>query len=109
MATAKKELDAIKAGFASGQQQWEAATLTTATFIVAFSTPLVITATFADDDFPLLFTDADAGGGIHVINPALRKSLYQWHIHSTGVLQNWTIAATLLSWNAPLTFTCGAE
>lgn len=115
IAVAKKELQAIKTGFAGGEDRFFPSVATAQTFVIAVTDrPIVISATFAETDFPQLFASVSLtiGGPPIVLQYKAfdRKTLYAWRMTEYwGSAATYTIQCALLSQRAPLTFTCVAE
>lgn len=116
IANAKRELQAIKAGFGGDKDRFFPAVATSATFLRdSTDKPIVIEATFDSDDFPQLY--AAVSLTISIPAPIIlqykafeRKTLYSWRmVEYWGATAHYTINATLLSQRPPTTFTCTVE
>lgn len=115
VAYAQKELVAIKAGLSGNQQRFLPTVATSQTFLITVNDkPVVISATFALDDFPQLYAAVQyTTGGLPVIlqyKAFRRQSLYSWRMtEAWGLSVDYTINCTLISQRAPTTFTIAAE
>ena len=115
VAYAQKELKAIKAGFAGGEDRFFPAVATNQTFLITVNDkPVVISATFDLDDFPQLYAAVQyTNGGPPVIlqyKAFKRQGIYSWRMtEAWGGSVDYTINCTLLSQRSPSSFTCVAE
>lgn len=107
LARAKKELAALKAGFAGDEKRFTQATTTVQQFTLTVTKPLTITVDFDQPDFPQLFvstynntTATDYGSNLFD-----RKDLYEWRMGLGIAANNYTFTCLLLSENAPTLFT----
>lgn len=116
IAYARKELQAIKTGFAGDEQRFFPSVTTSQTFVITVTDkPIVIAATFAKNDFPQLF--ASVSLVIGAAPPVVlqykafdRETLYSWRMAEYwGSAATYTIQCMLLSQRAPATFTCVGE
>lgn len=115
IANAKRELLALKAGFAGDEQRFFTATATEETFNISSNDPIIIRADFEYRDFPQLYVRAQYTVGafppvLFNYDPFVRTNLYEWRMsEETSGVANWTINAVLVSQRTPTLFTIEAE
>ena len=114
IAYAEKELAAIKAGFSGDEKRFFPAIATPATFNITSDNPIIISASFAYQDFPQLYARVSytSGGPPVILNykAFIRKSLYSWRMCEEQLAPvNYTIECILVSQRAPTSFVVSEE
>lgn len=107
IARAKKELVALKTGFAGNEQRFTQSTATEQQFTLTVTKPLTITVVFDEPDFPQLFVSAynNTTATPYSDNLFVRKNLYVWRMGLGIPANNYTFTCLLLSESAPTSFT----
>lgn len=107
VADARRELNAIKAGFSGTSAMFTGATITSQSFNTVPTTGMLITVDFEYTDFP----DMNITGIRSLPSPAviigrgIRRSLYEWYIEYEALFGTIRWDCILTSENPPTLFT----
>lgn len=107
IAVAKKELAALKAGFAGDERRFKQSTVTIQTFTLTVTKPVTVTVSFPRPDFPQLYSSLynNTTATQYAGNPLERKDFYEWRLGLDIANDNYTFTCMLLSEQTPTTFT----
>lgn len=110
IATIKKELNALKAGFTGGQTRFNIAVSTEQNYLTDGSIPLKIQTDFPFQDFPALYMLVNTTGGYIASNSLIvRTNLYEWYIPPISSINPVvSLDLLLLSQYTPSLFVVGA-
>lgn len=104
LAIARKELNAIKAGFGGDQTRFSVSEITQTSFVLNAIKPVIIRVDFQYQDFPQLYVRGiSLDAPLTYSNLGTQKTLYEWYI-SPLLHANNQLDCTLISQYPPTVF-----